>query len=100
MVEVIGVRFKKVGKVYYFDPEGVKITPQDSVIVEPRGARVRGGGCGNHLVDESKIIQPLKKVIRVATPEDYDQLRQTRRRKRRPWASARPRSPITSLRWS
>lgn len=71
MSEVIGVRFKEVGKVYYFDPDGRKLKKGDRVIVET----VRGIECGevamdNRDVPEDQIVKPLKKLIREATPED------------------------------
>lgn len=69
--EVIGVRFKEVGKVYYFDPGELKFSFGDRVIVET----VRGTECGevaadNRFVDSDKVVTPLKKVLRRATPED------------------------------
>ena len=71
MIEVIGVRFKSVGKVYYFDPNGVQIPKGQSVIVETaRGIECGEVAMGNRAVDEEEIIHPLKKVIRVATEED------------------------------
>lgn len=71
MVEVIGVRFKETGKIYYFDPCETKIKKGDAVIVET----ARGIECGevamdNRMVEEDSIIQPLKKLIRMATDED------------------------------
>ena len=71
MAEVIGVRFKNVGKVYYFDPDGISMPVGTAVIVETS----RGVGCGevalsNREVTDEGIVKPLKKVIRVATPED------------------------------
>jgi cell fate regulator YaaT (PSP1 superfamily) len=71
MAEVVGVRFKEVGKVYYFDPDGKNLKKGDRVIVET----VRGIECGevamdNREVPEDQIVKPLKKLIREATPED------------------------------
>ncbi len=71
MTEVIGVRFKKVGKIYYFDPNGVQLPLDEKVIVEP----ARGIECGeiaitNRMVDDDDVVKPLKPVIRVATEED------------------------------
>lgn len=71
MTEVIGVRFKSVGKVYYFDPNSIKFEVGDHVIVET----VRGIECGevvmkNHAVDDSNIVKPLKSVMRAATTDD------------------------------
>ena len=76
MAEVIGVRFKQVGKVYYFDPAGVQVQKEDSVIVET----ARGIECGevameNRQVSDESVVKPLKKVIRKATKEDLAQVR-------------------------
>lgn len=71
MIEVIGVKFKQTGKVYYFDPCGKQMQKGDGAIVET----ARGVECGevaleNREVPEDTIIQPLKKLIRKATEED------------------------------
>ncbi len=71
MVTVVGVRFKKAGKIYYFSPQDLNIKQDDNVIVETvRG--VEFGKCvvANKQVRESDIIPPLKNVIRIATEED------------------------------
>ena len=71
MTTVIGVRFKKVGKVYYFDPNGLTVKSGQSVIVETaRGIECGVCTMGNTEVDDSKIVLPLKKVIRIATATD------------------------------
>lgn len=71
MVEIIGVRFKQVGKIYYFSPNGIEFHVGENVIVET----ARGVECGdvviaNRDVDESEIVPPLKEIIRKASPED------------------------------
>jgi cell fate regulator YaaT (PSP1 superfamily) len=71
MSEVIGIRFKEVGKIYFFDPLNFKFKTGDHVIVET----IRGIECGevateNKEVSDDEIIQPLKPIIRVATDED------------------------------
>ena len=71
MVNVIGVRFRKAGKVYYFDPAGYEVAVGDNVIVETaRGIEYGAVVLGPRGVTDDKIIQPLKPVIRRATPED------------------------------
>jgi len=80
MTEIIGVRFKKVGKIYYFDPAGIETIYGTRVIVETS----RGIECGetvipNRTVDDSTIVQPLKKVIRVATDEDLATIKENER---------------------
>lgn len=73
MAEVIGVRFKNLGKVYYFDPCGETLSAGEYVIVET----ARGVECGevalaNREIDDSQITQSLKPIIRVATPADLE----------------------------
>ncbi len=71
MVNVIGVRFRKAGKVYFFDPAGYDIKQGDNVIVETaRGIEYGSVVLGPRDVEDDKIIQPLKPVIRQATDED------------------------------
>ena len=75
MAEVIGVRFKEVGKVYYFDPLGNKLRSGDMVIVET----ARGIECGevamaNKNINEENLVHPLKPLVRVATEKDLNHL--------------------------
>ena len=71
MVKIVGVRFRNAGKVYYFDPKGYKIKAGDHVIVETaRGVEYGSVVGGVRNVPDDTIVQPLKAVIRVATPED------------------------------
>ena len=71
MIEVVGIRFKKAGKLYYFDPDGLEIKDDTYVIVETaRGVEYGLATKGNHEVNDNEIVPPLKKVIRIATEED------------------------------
>ena len=71
MATVIGVRFKKAGKVYYFDPNEIWPKPGDSVIVETaRGVEFGEVVTGARTVSDEQIVTPLKKVVRIATEED------------------------------
>ena len=71
MVKVIGVRFRRTGKIYYFDPAGIEIEAGQHVIVETaRGVEYGNVVLGVREVEDDKVVQPLKPVIRVATPED------------------------------
>lgn len=73
MVNVIGIRFRTAGKIYYFDPAGREIKVGDHVIVETaRGIEYGYVVLGNHQVEDDKVIQPLKPVIRMATPKDEE----------------------------
>lgn len=80
---VIGVRFRKAGKIYFFDPAGLKVEQGNNVIVETaRGVEYGSVVIGPRDVEESKIVQPLKAVIRIATPED-DEIESKNRQKKR-----------------
>ncbi|AAM23402.1 cell fate regulator YaaT (PSP1 superfamily) [Caldanaerobacter subterraneus subsp. tengcongensis MB4] len=73
MVTVVGVRFKKAGKIYYFDPGDLPIKVGDKVIVETiRGIEFGEVVVGIKEVPEEEIVAPLKKVIRIATEEDIE----------------------------
>jgi cell fate regulator YaaT (PSP1 superfamily) len=71
MKEIVGIRFKKVGKIYYFAPGDIKTNLGDKVIVET----VRGLECGdvviaNRTIDDKSFAAALKPIIRIATAED------------------------------
>ena len=71
MVNVIGVRFRKAGKIYFFSPAGIEVEEGQHVIVETaRGVEYGRVVLGSRDVEEDNIVQPLKSIIRVATPED------------------------------
>lgn len=71
MVKVIGVRFRRAGKIYFFDPVQMDIEVGQHVIVETaRGVEYGDVVLGRREVEEEQIIAPLKTVIRIATPED------------------------------
>lgn len=71
MTEVISVRFKNKGKIYFFNPAGLKIPSSVNVIVETaKGLEYAECTYGNHFVEDSAIIPPLRPVVRIATEED------------------------------
>ena len=72
-VEVIGVRFRKAGKVYYFDPSGKKVSKDTAVIVETaRGVEYGICAIENRRVSIDDIVPPLKPIIRIATTSDNE----------------------------
>ncbi len=74
MTKVIGVRFRTAGKVYFFDPMNYEIKRGDHVIVETaRGIEYGTVVSGNREVEDDKVVQPLKPVIRLATERDDEQ---------------------------
>ena len=71
MTEVISIKFRGRGKSYYFDPAGVTAKAGDKLVVETsKGMEL--GDCveGNHTVEDSACVQPLRPVVRRATPDD------------------------------
>lgn len=83
MTEVIGIKFKPEGRVYFFDPDGRKLSVGDFAVVET----ARGIECGtvaeaNKQVSDEKIIKPLKKLLRVATEEDVKRMEQNRQKEK------------------
>lgn len=83
MIKVIGVRFRTAGKVYFFDPAGMEINTGDHVIVETaRGIEFGHVVLGSREVDESKVVQPLKSVIRMATAADEETERRNKEKEK------------------
>ena len=73
MAEVVSVRFKEVGKNYYFDPQGKEYSKGDKVIVETaRGLEYGSVTIPNRTIDDEEITAPLKPVVRLANQKDID----------------------------
>ena len=84
MTEVIGVRFKNVGKIYYFGPNSTPLEAGDYVIVET----ARGVECGqvamaNREINDEEIVHPLKKLIRKANEEDLQTLKENKEKEKK-----------------
>ena len=74
MANIIGVRFKKPGKIYFFDPDGKQVDKGQYVIVETSmGMEYGEVVISNRQLPQEKIVAPLKKIIRIATPKDAKQ---------------------------
>lgn len=83
MIEVVGIRFKKAGKMYYFDPAGLKLEKEDGAIVETaRGVEYGTVIKSNTMVSEEAIVSPLKQVMRKATKEDAKTVENNRKKER------------------
>ncbi len=71
MIEVVSIRFKNRGKCYTFAPNGLNIRTGDRVIVETsKGLEIADCTHGNHFVEETAVVQPLRPVARIATADD------------------------------
>ena len=83
MTNVIGVRFRTAGKIYFFAPGDLKIKKGQNVIVETaRGVEYGYVVMGEKEVEDDKVVQPLKPVLRIATKED-DAIEEKNRKKER-----------------
>ena len=83
MTKVIGVRFRTAGKIYYFGPKDIEFKRSDHVIVETaRGVEYGTVVLPNMDVDDGKITQPLKNVIRKATPDDDEREKRNREKEK------------------
>ena len=79
MTKIVGIRFRNVGKIYYFDPKNYKMQVGDHVIVETaRGVEFGRVVLGPKEVGEDEVVHPLKEVLRVATQADEDREKQNR----------------------
>ena len=90
MAEVIGVRFKNVGKIYYFDPIGLTFESGQKVIVET----ARGVECGqvvlaNREVSDETVVSPLKPVMRLATERDLAVIEENRQKEKEAFTASR-----------
>lgn len=71
MINIVGVRFKNAGKIYYFDPVDFEIEEDMDVVVETaRGLEYGTIVVGKKEIDEESLVSPLKPIIRIATEED------------------------------
>ena len=83
MVKIIGVRFRNVGKIYYFNPKNFQIKTGDAVIVETaRGVEFGRVVLGPKEGEDSKVVQPLKDVIRVAAKKDQEKEENNRKKEK------------------
>lgn len=83
MMKIIGVRFKNIGKIYYFDPNGADIAINDDVIVET----AKGVECGKVVIvdreiDENEFSSDIKPIIRVATEQDFETIKKNKKREK------------------
>lgn len=83
MTEIISVRFRAGGKEYYFDPQGTKVKIGDHVIIETAKGPEFGTCCrGNSFIPDEQVIQPLRPMLRLATPRDCETVERNRQREK------------------
>lgn len=83
MTEIVSVRFKDSGKIYYFSPNGLTVKAGQHVVVETaRGIECAVAASGNKTVDDESIVSPLKSVLRIATDEDIKILESNKKKEK------------------
>ena len=83
MTEIVGIRFKNSGKVYYFDPQGKQYKNGNKVIVETaRGLEFGEVSIGNREIPDEEITAPLKSVIRSATAKDFATVEENKKKEK------------------
>ncbi len=83
MTEIVSVRFKDSGKIYYFSPNGLTVKAGQYVVVETaRGIECAVAASGNKTVDDESIVSPLKSVLRIATDEDIKILESNKKKEK------------------
>ena len=83
MKNIVGVRFKNPGKIYFFDPENLEINNKDFVIVETtQGQEFGEVVISNRKVEDSSLQKPLKKIIRIATAKDIKHNEENKKREK------------------
>lgn len=87
MTEIIGVRFKSGGKMYYFNPNGTHVDVGQHVVIETAKG-IEFGECvqSNTMVDEMELVSTLRPMLRIATQEDFDQIRRNKEREKNAYA--------------
>ena len=83
MKRIIGVRFKRLGKIYFFDPKWLEVKKGENVIVETsQGEEIAEVVVPNRMIEEEKIVTPLKKVLRLASQRDLKHAEECREKEK------------------
>ncbi len=83
MKRIVGVRFKRLGKIYFFDPKWLEVQKGDKVIVDTaQGEEIAEVVVPNRMIEEEKVTEPLKKVLRLASPKDIKHAEECRKKEK------------------
>ena len=81
MKRIVGVRFKRLGKIYFFDPKWLEVKKGDKIIVDTaQGEEIAEVAVPNRMIDDEKVVEPLKKVLRLASPRDLKHAEECRKK--------------------
>lgn len=83
MKRIVGVRFKRLGKIYFFDPKWLEVKKGDKVIVDTaQGEEMAEVAVPNRIIDDDKVVEPLKKVLRLASTRDLKHAEECRKKEK------------------
>ena len=83
MKKIIGVRFKRLGKIYFFDPKWLEVQKDEKVVVETtQGEEIAEVVVPNRMIEEEKLTSPLKKVLRLASSRDLKHAEECRKKEK------------------
>ncbi|MBQ2836303.1 MAG: stage 0 sporulation family protein [Clostridia bacterium] len=83
MKRIVGVRFKRLGKIYFFDPKWLEVKKGDKVIVDTaQGEEIAEVAVPNRMIDDEKVVEPLKKVLRLASSRDLKHAEECRKKEK------------------
>ena len=83
MKRIVGVRFKRLGKIYFFDPKWLEVQKGDKVVVDTaQGEEIAEVAVPNRMIDDDKIVEPLKKVLRLASQRDLKHEEECRKKEK------------------
>ena len=83
MKRIIGVRFKRLGKIYFFDPKWLEVKKGEKVVVETtQGEEIAEVVVPNRMIEEEKLTNPLKKVLRLASSRDLKHAEECRKKEK------------------
>ena len=83
MKRIVGVRFKRLGKIYFFDPKWLEVKKGDKVIVDTaQGEEIGEVAVPNRMIDDEKVVEPLKKVLRLASSRDLNHAEECRKKEK------------------
>ena len=90
MKRIIGVRFKRLGKIYFFDPKWLEVKKGENVVVETaQGEEIAEVVIPNRMIDEEKLANPLKKVLRLASTRDLKHAEDCRKKEKEAFEKAK-----------
>ena len=98
MKKIVGVRFKRLGKIYFFDPKWLDVNKGEYVIVDTsQGEEIAEVVVPNRMIDEDKITTPLKKILRLASKKDLKQAEECRKKEKEAFEVCKERIKVCNL---